>query len=185
MRLPRALPALVLALALPGTAMAGPPTDPNHPELSEDLAKIATPRLRDASPAEQARALDLPTSGPGSLVRDGDRVGVEILFGNGAGAAADALKAAGAHIDFVSRRYQSVTASVDPAKLHAVSDVPGVARVYETSEPFVGGIDTPNFGEDSQTGAAGCGSVNSEGDAQLDADDLRSGLGVDGSGVKV
>src|SRR3712207_1785387 len=129
MRLPRraelSLVAALFTLLPAAVAHAGPATDPNHPELSEVLATMAKPSLRDASPAEQARAVDLPAQGPGSLPRLGDRVGVQVFFTRGAAAAGDELRAAGADVRFVSRRYQSVSAMVDPANLRAIADVPG------------------------------------------------------------
>ena len=84
------------ALVLPASAVAGPIPDPNHPELSSRVAELAEPSLRDASPAKQADAVDLPVSGPASIPRVGDRLVVEIRFDRGAASHVDELRAAGA-----------------------------------------------------------------------------------------
>jgi hypothetical protein len=179
--------AAMAGLLLAGVAHAGGPVDPNHPELSPRLAELATPKLRNASRADQAEAVDLPASGPMSIPRAGGDLIVEIRFEHGAARAVPALEAAGARMQHVSRRYQVVTAAVDPADLRAVADVPGVASVLEALTPQVGGhMGPPALDDDFETGVA-CpnGDATSEGDAQLRADDLRSALGLDGTGVKV
>jgi subtilisin family serine protease len=150
-------------------ATAGPPADP---DLSPRLAELAQPELRSASRAEQAARTALPRRGPGSLLRDGDRVLVDVRFRNGAAAAVDGLRAAGAEIVQVSRRYQTVTVAAKPARLRAIGDLARVAAVTEVLTPVLR--------------AADCGgSVRSEGDAQLNVANARAGFGVDGSGVTV
>lgn len=142
------------------------------PQLSPRLAELADPDLRGASRAEQARRVELPSGGPGSLLRDGGRVVVEVGFEHGAAATVEQLRAAGAAILDVSRRYQTVTAAARPADLHGIADVPRVEGVTEVLTPIVRGVD--------------CGGlVRSEGDIQLAAAAARSTYGVDGSGVTV
>src|SRR4051794_21583068 len=176
MRFPRRRGAFATALALtlvaPAAALAAPPTSRSHPELSQRLAELSTPGLRDAPVGQQARAVDLPRSGPASIARVGDNVVVEVRFAHGAADAVDRLEAAGAHVEHVSTRYQTITADVDPSNLRAVSDVAGVLSVTESLAPMVGGL-----GDGSQAGTA-CpvGDAISEGDAQLNADAMRSAL---------
>jgi hypothetical protein len=176
--------ALAIALASPAGAAAGPPVDPAHPELSPRLAELATPALRNSTPGEQAREVGLPPRGPMSLVRNGDRVVVELRFERAAAGALGELRAAGARIEHVSTRYQTVTAAVDPADLRAVADVPRVASAVEALSPIVG---QAGAGDDQPVPGVACpvGDATSEGDAQLRAGELRAGLGVDGTGVKV
>jgi subtilase family protein len=164
--------ALALALtAASAGAMSVPAGDGN---LSSRLAQLAMQPLRSAPPAKQARALGLAPTGPGSLLREGERVLVNVRFGGGAAAGLDALRAAGARVVHVSRRYQGVTAAVRPADLRAVGAVPRVSGVAPILTPLV-------FAE------AGCpsGATVSEGDEQLHAAQARSEFPVDGSGVTV
>ena len=183
-RLP--LLAAVFAAALPAGALAGPIADPAHPELSDRLATLDSPRLNGATPAQQADAVQLPRSGPASLQHVGDGIVVEIRFERGAAAARDDLQAAGARIIHVSGEYQTISAAVDPDDFKAVSDVKGVESVTEALAPIVGGGDAgSDDGGGLTTGACPNGAATSEGDAKLNADALRVGLGVDGSGQKV
>jgi hypothetical protein len=157
----------LLALPGPAAAMRG------SGNLSPRLAKLASPALRGASPAKQARALDLATQGPASLSRLGKRVLAYVRFDRGALAAVDELRSAGATTVNVSRRYQAVTVAAQPAQLRAVAGVPGVEGVTPVLSPVT---------------AATCpsGSVVSEGDGQLFAASARAlNPGVDGGGVTV
>lgn len=147
--------------------MAGPRSG-----LSPRLAELAKPSLRSAPAAKQAAALSLAPRGPGSLVRDGGRVLVDVRFDGGAVAGLGDLRAAGAKIVNVSRRYQTVTVAARPADLHAVGGAPRVEFVSEVLAPIVRGADCG-------------GSVRSEGDAQLNAATARSAFALDGSGVTV
>jgi len=141
-------------------------------ELSPRLTELATPALRSAPRAEQAEALGLPPGGPGSLLRDGNRVIVEVRFDEGAVAALEELRAAAAEIVHASRRYQTVTIAVKPADLAAIAALARVAGVTEVVTPLTLGTD--------------CGGlVRSEGDTHLFANLARANLGVDGTGVKV
>lgn len=158
--------ALLAAAVVPASAAADPGS------LSPRLAELATPAVRALTPAEQARRLDLPPSGPASLVRQGGRVVAEVRFDQGAAAGAESLRAAGAEVLDVSRRYQTVTVAAAPADLPAVAAVDGVAGVTEVLAPIVRGVDCG-------------GAARSEGDSQLGAANARSSFGVDGSGVTV
>ncbi len=167
----RTFVAIAAACALaPGSAaaMSAPEQAPN---LSPRLAELAQPGLRAASPARQAARLALAPSGPGSLLRDGDRVLLDVRFGRG-GVGVNALRAAGAEIVHVARRYRTATVAVRPANLPALGKLAGVAGVTEVLAPVARGADCG-------------GSFRSEGDVQLRAADARAGFALDGSGVTV
>ncbi len=162
---------LAVGALAPGSAaaMSSPAADPG---LSARLDELAQPALRTAPRAEQAASLSLPTSGPGSLLRVGNRVLVEARFESGAALALPALRAAGAEIVDVGHRYRTVTAAVRPVDLPRLGTVTGVDAVTEALAPLVRGAD--------------CGGLaRSEGDEQLNAAGARSAFGVDGSGVTV
>lgn len=172
----RSLP-LAAALALlvsTAAASAGAIGPKHHGPLSSDLRRLAEPAVRGRSQEGQAAALGLPPGGPGSLVRDGRRVLVDVRFDAGAAARIDALRAAGAEIAAVSPLYQTVTAAVAPAALHEVAAVSGVGSVTAVPAPIV------FAGEECEGG-----SVISEGVAQLRAKAARETFALDGEGVTV
>ena len=109
--------ACVLAPAS-ASAAAGRPSDGT---LSPRLAELAKPSVRALSPARQARLLSLARSGPGSLLRKGNRVLVDVRFDRGAAAGVASLRATGAQVVNVSRRYQTVTVAARPADLRALA----------------------------------------------------------------
>jgi hypothetical protein len=161
--------ALALACAwAPGSALA---RSSEGETLSPRLEQLAEPDLRSVPPAEQAEQLSLAADGPGSLLRRGGRVLVNVRFDAGAAAALTALRAVGAQIVHSSGRYQTVTVAVAPADLSALAEVDGVESVTEVLTPF--------------TAATGCTGIVSEGDAQLNAAAARNGFNVDGTGVTV
>ncbi len=167
------LPVALLALGALAPASASAMSAPaDAPALSPRLAALATPALRSASRAQQAGRLSLAAAGAGSLLRDGNRVLVEVRFGLGAPLGDDDLRAAGAEIIHLSPRYRTVTAAVRPADLRRVGDLAGVAAVTEVLTPLVRASDCG-------------GSARSDGDAQLNAPNARTSFGVDGSGVTV
>ena len=141
--------------------------------LSPRLAELAKPSLRSAPQAKQARELSLAAQGPGSLLRDGARVLVDVRFEHGAAARADDLRAAGAQVVNVSSRYQTVTVAAKPAGLTALAEATGVLGVKELLTPVGAAVECPS------------GAVVSEGDEQLRAAQARQGFGIDGSGATV
>lgn len=166
-----ALLSLICAIA-PATAEAA--NRPSDGDLSPRLAELAKPPVRSASPARQAEELSLAPGGPGSLLREGNRVLVEVRFDRGAAGAVDDLRATGAKIVNVSPRYQTVTVAAKPAALPALSSVPRVAGATEVLTPFIAESTCPS------------GVEVSEGDAQLRADEVREPpFSVNGSGVTV
>jgi hypothetical protein len=163
-----AVGALMPASAL---AMLAPP---GAASLSPRLAELAKPALRSAPRFQQAARLSLAPSGPGSLLRDGNRILVNARFGTDAdmGAAVDGLRQAGAAVIHVSSRYQTVTVTARPADLPRLASLAGVEAVTEVLTPVVRGADCG-------------GAVRSEGDTQLNAGNARTSFAVDGSGVTV
>jgi hypothetical protein len=168
--------------AFPAVAMSSAPDDA---VLSPRLGALARPSLRSAPPAKQARALSLAPSGPGSLLRRGDRVLVDVSFDSGAVASVDELRATGARIVNVSRRYQTVTVAATPASLPGLGEIAGVRGVTEDLAPLVSATTTPALTSTTTPCFEGFGAATSEGDLQLNAMKARTAFGVDGSGVTV
>jgi hypothetical protein len=162
---------LAVSALLPASASAmSAPADGSS--LSPRLAELARPAARSAPRANQAARLSLPASGPGSLLRDGGRVIVEVRYEDGAAIDPAPLAAAGAQVLHVSEPYRTATAAVRPADLRALGSLPGVATVHEVLRPLVRATDCG-------------GSARSEGDTLLNAGNARTSFGVDGSGVTV
>jgi Subtilase family len=166
--------ALALACLLAPSAGAALPGPKDHGRLSPELRLLADPAVRAKPPAEQAEALGVAPSGPGSLVREGGRVLVEVSFERGAASRLDELRRAGAGIVASSRRYQAVTAAVAPAGLREIAQVPAVAAVAPVRAPI---LRAPTVCEG--------GSVISEGVTQLNVLEAREEFSVDGAGVTV
>ncbi len=117
--------------------------------------------------------LSLASAGPGSLLREGNRVLVEVRFNHGAAASVDELRSAGAKIVHVSSRYQVVTVAAKPSELRQLSGVPRALGAMEVLTPIA---------------AATCpsGDIVSEGDQQLRAGEARTAAPEpDGSGIEV
>ncbi len=142
--------------------------------LSPDLRRLGAPSLSSQSEARQAAALGLPEAGPGSLIREGGRVLVDIRFDGGTLAHLDAVRGLGGRIASVSHRYGTVTAAVPPAALRELAGVADVGSVTAVPAPIV-------FAEEGCEG----GSVISEGVAQINAKAAREEFGLDGEGVTV
>jgi subtilisin family serine protease len=165
--------AYACALAAVPAAARAAATRPSDGALSPRLAELAKPSVRTAPPEKQAEALSLVAEGPGSLLREGNRVLVDVRFDHGAAAAVDDLRAAGAEIIDVSPRYQTVTVAAKPSELTRLSSVPRVAGVIPVLTPFTSVSTCPS------------GVAVSEGDAQLRAAEARTTFAVEGTGVTV
>jgi len=177
------LVALACACALAPASAWGAASRPGDGDLSPRLAELAKPAVRSAPPGKQADALSVATQGPGSLVREGNRVLVEVRFDRGAAVGAGDLRAAGAKVLNVSPRYQTVTVAAKASELGALSSVPRVANVNEVLAPIVHGAGDP--GPVSAAAVPCFGGATSEGDAQLRANLARAEFEIDGSGVEV
>lgn len=168
------LAALALACALAPASASAIASRPSDGVLSPRLADLSKPAIRSAPPARQAEELSLAAEGPGSLLRQGNRVLVDVRFNHGAAAGVDDLRAAGAKIVDVSPRYQTVTVAAKPGELRLLSKVSGVLSASAILAPLTSESSCPS------------GIAVSEGDAQLRAAEARaSKIGIDGSGVTV
>jgi subtilisin family serine protease len=162
----------LICAAAPATAWAAA-SRPGEGDLSPRLAELAKPSVRSAPPARQAEELSLAPEGPGSLLREGNRILVEVRFERGATAAVDDLRAAGAKIVNVSPRYQTVTVAAKPGELRSLPGVRNVTDASPVLAPIVAASECP------------AGIAVSQGDAQLHAAEARTSAEVDGSGVTV
>jgi hypothetical protein len=160
---------LLLALLPPAAAVAAP--GPGDGALTPQLAQLARPAVQALGEREQALRLDLAPSGPGSLIREGDQVLVEVRTEGRP--LLSPLRAAGARIVAVSPALQRVTAAVVPADLEALAAVAGVAAVEAVPAPILAAVDCEG------------GSVISEGVAQLHVESARTEHGVTGAGATV
>jgi hypothetical protein len=162
--------ATLFLLFLPGAAGAAVPVKQRGP-LSPALAALARPAVRSLPPARQARVLGVAPSGPGSLIRRGNRVLVYVRHRTGAGTL-PGLRRDDARVVANSRRYRTATVAVSPADLRSIAQVAGVVGVTQVRAPIL---------------RAECdgGSVISEGVAQLDVAAAREEFSVDGAGLTV
>jgi hypothetical protein len=187
--------ALILALsAAPASAQAGAQATPpvvqkTQGKLTHRLAALAaSAELRGAGTAIQARALSLPESGPGSLMRSGSQVLVNVHLNNLSPDSIQALTAAGARVTFVSPEYQTAVAYIDPTSLATVASLPNVVGLEEEFTPQTGnwGLAPANPASANAPAASCPQGINvSEGDVQLKANQARATYSLNGSGVKV
>jgi subtilisin family serine protease len=166
--------ATFLALLLPAAATAAA-LPRGGEKLAPPLQELANPVLPNSPPAAQADRLDIPAAGPGSLVRQGERVLLTARFEHGVIAALPQLREAGAEIVSASRRTQTATLAADPAQLPAIADLAGVRAAWPLREPIVYGASGPCEG----------GAAISEGLGQLQVDDAREAFELRGSGITV
>ncbi len=169
--------ALVLAifacLLLPAGALAALAPLKTQGPLSPVLAGLSKPGVQALSPVRQAQALGVAPSGPGSLLRRGDRVLVSVRFDHGAIAGRGDLRAAGGRVLSASRRYQSATVAVPLADLSSLAAIRAVSAVTPIRAPMLFAVNCEG------------GSVISEGVTQLNAKTAREEFSVDGAGTKV
>jgi subtilisin family serine protease len=163
--------AVLLALLLPAAAAAAPAR--GGEKLAPPLEELARPVIADGPPEAQADQLGIPAEGPGSLVRQGERVLLTARFERGVIAALPQLREAGARIVSASRQTQTATLSADPSQLAAIAAVTGVRAAWPAREPIVYGATGPCEG----------GAAISEGLGQLHVDDAREAFELRGDGV--
>jgi subtilisin family serine protease len=94
---------------------------------------------------------------------------VRVMVHVGPGVETSALEAAGFWAETVDSANGYLLGAVAPSDAAAVAEVAGVMRI----QPLI------------RSGRVNAGSIVSEGDAALNADDLRAALGADGSGVRI
>jgi hypothetical protein len=173
---------LSFGILAPGAASADTGTSP----LSPQLAELGSPAVVAEAPAEQAEAVGVPAEGPGSLIREGERVVVEASFEGGVLARTEALRAAGAKVLTTSARYQRVALSVLPEDLEAVAAVPGVAAVVPSWAPTVYALEgEPTTSTTASPGPCEGGSVITKGLEQLRVATAREAFGARGAGETV
>jgi hypothetical protein len=173
--------AIAAAVSLPSPAAAATLGPKRHDPLSPTLAKLAMPSVRSMPVAQQAEALGMLPSGPGSLQRDGKRVLVRVRFQRGAIVGLDALRDAGARVRSASRRYQTATVAVLPSRLEALAAVRRVASIGPSRAPLLFGPVASSLGPAPCEG----GAVISEGLGQLRVDEARETFGLRGKGITV
>jgi hypothetical protein len=189
LRRPRSRPSLTIAAllgalaALLGTAGAAGAAE--SPLLSPALAKLAVPQVAARSVAGQEAAIGLPRSGPGSLVRIRGALVVEANFEHGAIAAIEAVKEAGAGVVGASRRFQTLSLTVDPENIDELAAVPGVVAVTPALVPQVATVGGPNTAAIRSNGLCEGGSVITQGLGQLKIDLARGAFGTRGAGETI
>jgi hypothetical protein len=181
--MPRLLVAIALLVVLAPAAALADAQRPGDGDLSPRLAKLAKPAVRNLPLAKQAQVLDVAPTGPGSLLREDNRVLVTMRFNRNIAAGIDDLRDAGVKVVDISRRYRTATVAVRPSDLHRLADVPGALGATEALAPVVHG----SSGSGPVTAAiTPCfGAATSEGDVQLRAQEAREIFDVDGTGVTV
>jgi subtilisin family serine protease len=179
-------PALIGALfALTLIAPTGAAAETPEPTaLTPELATLATPAVASEPPAAQAEAIGLPAEGPGSLIREGERVVVEAHFEGGALSQEETLEAAGAKVLTTSGEYQTVVLSVEPEDLEALAEVSGLRVVTPSRNPVFYGIEGSLSTAVATPNCEG-GSVISQGVAQLNVPAARAAFGLRGAGQTI
>ncbi|MSZ89764.1 MAG: S8 family serine peptidase, partial [Actinobacteria bacterium] len=159
----------------------------NRPEsLSVRLAELSQPDTQALAPIEQAARLDLPATGPGSLViRDGRvLVYVRVAEANPVDVRVGAeIAALGGVIVNVADDYAVITAELPKDRLVEAGGVDGVLAIDEVLAPSIAAESVVDTGNSVQTTCAT--GVVSEADTQLRAALARSTFGVDGTGIKI
>lgn len=174
---------LVLAVVTftsgPTSAMA---ISKDHGALSPALSRLADPSVGSMPPGRQAAILGFARRGPGSLLRDGSRVLVNIRFEPSTVDGPGALRGIGAVPISSDQSLGTATVAVDPTTLEQLGSLPGVASVTASRAPILyGSASTSVVGEGPCEG----GSVLSEGLSQLKVDQAREAFGLRGAGVTV
>lgn len=105
-------------------------------KLSAVLSQLAQPAIAAQSVEQQAQALGMQPTGPGSLVRnDQDQVLVVVRVSQVSDATIAALRDAGATVVNTADAYRSVTVYIDPERLNDLAALPGVENVREETRP--------------------------------------------------
>ncbi|MCH8993373.1 MAG: S8 family serine peptidase [Chloroflexi bacterium] len=178
------------AVALPTPGPAPDYTLTARLSAGDSLLQLKDPKLAShlvllADAAEQAEAAgrsltadspaqDLPRElqamiGARQLRLDDDgEVQVYVIVDSASADTTEALAALGARIERVDTEHGIVQAQAPVGSLRQIADLPGVSRVRLPDYAFVNH-----------------GSIETEGDAIMNSDDVRSSFGVDGSGFTV
>ena len=160
----------------PHTTLRGQ-ASPRLATVLQDLSRAVPQEASLAPEAAATRALGaarLPKSVQDAMqarrLRVDDQTGVQVylLLSEVTDDALNGLRAAGVTIEIPDAEHHRVQARVPPGRLEVVASLPGVNFIR-----------LPNYAVHR------VGSVTTEGDAILHADQARAKYGVDGSGVKV
>lgn len=100
--------------------------------LSTRLAELSRRSLYSQGDAAQANEVSLPADGLGSLLRDGNRLIVNARVSSTSAEVLAGIRASGAEIVSVNRRYGTIDLAVIPQDLRALADAKGVEYVGET-----------------------------------------------------
>ncbi len=173
---------LSLAAFSAGAASAATPVRDTG-VLSPDLAQLVKPSVRGLSAGRQAALLGVAQSGPGSLVREGERVLVRVRFASPGSADPEALREVGAVPVGSSESLGTVTVAATPEVLRQVASVPGVASVTASRAPVL--YEAGSTSASAEGASCEGGSVISEGVSQLKVDQARAAFGLRGAGVTV
>ncbi len=131
---PTSLPPLSATLPATNGGAALPPKAQG--KLSSRLQLLSDPQISTQDSAAQARALGLPETGSGSLVRnDKGEVLVAVRASDVAQTTLDALAAAGLTSTNVADSFKTVTGYVAPSQLSALAALPVVENVQEELAP--------------------------------------------------
>ncbi len=183
------------ATTAPDPASAPVATSPASPGHNDQLAGEPIRAIKDsklsfhlallADAASRAQAAGQPLTAEGAIaayapelrgmiaartlrLSDSGDVQVYVLVDDTTTATVRALEDAGAHIERVAKEQRIVQAEVPPAGLRQLAALPGVRQLRPPDYPVLN-----------------AGLVTSEGDAIVNADDVRAKFGVDGSGVTI
>ncbi len=157
-------------------------------KLSARLTRLAQPSVRSLRATAQANALNLPETGPGSLLRTTDgAVLTYIRVADTSNTQLAALRQAGAKIVHVAPTYGVVTAYVPADRLVDVAALGAVQNVREELQPkHFGTLEHPATQPRSMPAQASCPTgVVSEGDAQMNVAQGRATYNVDGAGITI
>lgn len=156
--------------------------------LSTRLAELARDRVAAKPEGEQADLVSLPGQGPGSLLRDGERLIVNVRVASTSDEVLAAIRAAGAEIVSVNAPFGTVDAAVLPDDLRALANAEGVEYVGENLAPISAGAGSllAPAAPAAKRGKKNCrGNATAEGDLQSNSFGARRQFGMDGFGQTV
>lgn len=130
----------IVASTAAASSMIGRPPSSHTPDmltkptgkLSAVLTQLAQPSIAIQSAEQQAQALGMQATGPGSLMRnDTGQVLVVVRMSEVSDATLAALRNAGATVVNATEAYRSVTVYISPDHLNDLAAVPGVENIHE------------------------------------------------------
>lgn len=143
-------------------------------KLSPRLSTLGQKTVNRSSLKAQARAVGLPISGPGSLLRAQNSRQL-VVYVRPSGSITDAtraVRAMGAKVINISRRFDTITVLIDTGSLEQLGKLKSISTAREAIAPATQAI-CPS------------GTYVSEGDHQMGADTARNTASVTGQGITV